>query len=150
MTGRGRAGSGPRTRRLPPAAVSDLPLLAALLVCWLTVAAAPVHLLTGLALVGLVAAHLLTRRTRISRLFQRSRPSGITPRVPRRRPRRFGSVLLLLLVAGMTVTGLARWVGVPREHAWHATLSYALLAAAAIHLWAIRRPLRARLRPPRR
>lgn len=149
MTDLARA-TGPRARRLPPAVTSDLPLLGALLVCWLTVAAAHVHLLAGGVLVGLIAAHVLTRRARVSRLFRRPRPSGADRGVRPRRTRRLGSLLLLLLAAAMTVTGLARWAGVPREHAWHAPLSYALLAAAAVHLWAGRHALRARLRRPRR
>jgi hypothetical protein len=145
-----RASTGPRARRLPPALVFDLPVLALLLVCWLTVAAALAHLLTGLALVGLIAAHLLTRRARVGRLFRRSRAPGADPGAPRRRASSLGYLLFLLLAAGMAVTGLLRWAGVPREHAWHATTSYALLGLTAIHLWTIRRPLRARLRRPRR
>jgi hypothetical protein len=150
MTERTHASAEPRARRLPPALVFDLPVLAFLLVCWLTVAVALAHLLTGLALVGLIAAHLLTRRARVGRLFRRPRAPGVDPGARHRLAWRPGYLLFLLLAAGMAVTGLLRWAGVPREHAWHATTSYALLGLTAIHLWAIRRPLRARLRRPRR
>jgi hypothetical protein len=137
-----------RRRALPPGLIFDLPVLVLLGACWLTVGLALAHLLTGLALVALIVVHLLTRRARVGRLWswRRSHPPRSTRRSSRRLLRQAGYLLLLALAAGMTVSGLLRWAGVPREQAWHATSSYALMSAAFLHAWMVRRRLRARVR----
>ncbi len=88
-----RAGRRPR---VPPALVTDLPVLAALVLCWLTISVAWAHLATGMALVGLIGVHL-------------------RPRWPQVR-RRLGYWSFLAAAAGMTVTGLLRWAGVAAAH----------------------------------
>lgn len=49
----------------------------------------------------------------------------------------------------VTVTGLLRWAGLPREAAWHGGTGYLLLTAAVWHVWLVRGRLRARTRPRR-
>lgn len=105
----------------------DLPVLVLLLVCWGTVAAPLAHLVTGVALAAVVAAHLATRRTRLVR-------------------KPFWYAALITGAVAMTGTGVLRWAGVPAQDAWHATSSYFLLTVVALHLVAERRVLRARLR----
>lgn len=139
-----RVGRRPRWR-LPPALVTDLPVLAAVVLCWLTISVAWAHLATGLALVGLIGLHLRPRWRRVQRLFRRSGRS----RSYRRADRRLGYWSFLAAAAGMTVTGLLRWAGVPPQRAWHGGASYLLLGLVVVHLWSIRRPLRARLARPR-
>ena len=138
-----------RRRGPPPGLALDLPVLVLLGACWLTVPVVLAHLLTGLALVTLIVVHLLTRRARARLVWswRRSPPVTNSRRSPRTLVWRAGYLLLLGLAAGMTVSGLLRWAGVPREQAWHATFSYALVSAALLHAWMVRRALRARLRP---
>jgi hypothetical protein len=132
-------GSPPRerARKLPPAWVTDLPVLALLVGSWLLIAVPWAHLATGLAALGWVAAHLATRRRLGARLRRRMRSlRAVTTMV--------SAWALLLAMAATTVTGALRWAGVPREAAWHGGTGYLLLAALLWHLWVIRRPLRAR------
>lgn len=106
---------------------------------WLT------HVVTGVALAGVILAHLLAHRAGVARRFRLPR------RAPRRAPgMRAGYALFLALAVAMTASGVARWVGVPPQRALHATTSYGLLLAAVVHLWVVRRALRARLRRSRR
>lgn len=140
-----RTGFEKHIRRLPPALVTDLPVLALLVICWLLVPVAWAHLTTGVALIGLIGVHLWTRRRRLRRLFRRNSPALSA----RRLARRFGYWLFLAAAAAMTVTGLLRWAGVAPQYVWHGGVSYFLLSMVAVHLWSIRRPLRARLRSDR-
>lgn len=137
---------GRRLDRLPPAVLFDLPVLVFLLVCWWTVAVALAHIITGLVLIGLIVVHLRNRRRRIARMFWRSRSRASA----REYIRRFGYVALLVVTAGMAVSGILRWSGVPKEYAWHATSSYIMLTAAILHLLVVRRSLFARSRICRR
>jgi hypothetical protein len=137
-----RASFEKRTSRLPPALVTDLPVLALLVICWLLVPVAWAHLTAGLILIGWIGVHLWTRRRRLGRLFWPNPPVLSARRVARR----FGYGLFLAAVAAMTVTGLLRWAGVAPQYVWHGGVSYFLLSIVVVHLWSIRRPLRARLR----
>lgn len=145
MTSPTRTSCDKRTRRVPPALVTDVPVLALLVICWLLVPVVWAHLTTGLALIGLIGVHLWTRRRRLGRFFRRNRPALSARRVARR----FGYGLFLAAAAAMTVTGLLRWVGVAPQYVWHGGVSYFLLSMVVVHLWSIRRPLRARLRSDR-
>jgi hypothetical protein len=112
--------------------VTDLPVLVVLVLSWLTVAAFWAHLATGLALIAMVAMHLSTRR-----------------RLPVRRVRmrrRLAYAVFFVAATAVAVTGLLRWAGVPHEYVWHGGLSYLLLGLAVVHLWSVRRALRARFR----
>lgn len=119
---------------LSPALVTDLPVLAGLVLCWLTIPVFWAHLATGLALIVLIGVHLRTRRRRV--LSGRTR-------------HRFGYGLLLLAATAMSATGLLRWAGVPPQQVWHGGISYLLLGLVVVHLWVVRRALRARTRRPR-
>ncbi|MEU9831700.1 hypothetical protein AB0D67_09165 [Streptosporangium sp. NPDC048047] len=141
MTHAERGGWG---RGLPPGLITDLPVLGFLVACWLLVPVAWAHLATGVALAGLVGVHLRTRSRRVARLRRR----GSRPKSARAQARRWGYRLLLASVGAMAVTGSLRWVGAPPEHTWHGGFSYLMLTAVVAHLWSVRRPLRARLRPP--
>lgn len=145
MTTPMRVGFRNHTRRLPPALVTDLPVLALLVICWLLVPVVWAHLTAGLALIGLIGVHLWTRRRRLGGLSRPNRPALSARRVARR----FGYGLFLAAGAAMTVTGLLRWAGVAPQHVWHGGVSYFLLSMVVIHLWSIRHPLRARLRSDR-
>jgi hypothetical protein len=117
-------------RRLPPAVKTDLPVLVALIAAWLTVAVFWAHLATGLLLIALIALHLYTRR-----------------RWPRRR---LAYGLFIVAATAMAATGLLRWAGIPPQYVWHGGISYLVLGLVAVHLWSIRRALRARIRTHRR
>jgi hypothetical protein len=140
-----RAGFEKRARRLPPALVTDLPVLALLVICWLLVPVAWAHLTAGLALIGWIGVHLWTRRQRLGRHFRLDGPALSSRRVARR----WGYGLFLAAAAAMTVTGLLRWAGVSPQYLWHGGVSYLLLGLVVVHFWAIRRSLRARLRSDR-
>jgi hypothetical protein len=119
-------------RRLPPALATDTPVLAVLLLTWVTVAVFWAHLIAGLALIGVIGMHLCTRR-----------------RLPLRRVRmrrRLAYVLFLVAATTMAVTGLLRWAGVPAQYVWHGGVSYLVLGLVVVHLWSVRRALRARIR----
>jgi hypothetical protein len=117
-------------RRLPPAVKTDLPVLVALIAAWLTVAVFWAHLATGLLLIALIALHLYTRR-----------------RLPRHR---LAYGLFIVAATAMAATGLLRWAGMPPQYVWHGGISYLVLGLVAVHLWSIRRALRARIRTHRR
>ena len=142
MPAKTRVGRGEPLRRLPPALVTDLPVLGLLVLCWLLVPIAWAHLATGLALAGLIGVHLRTRPRQVARLPLRDRRPGSA----RQAGRRLGYGVFLAAAAAMTVTGLLRWSGVPPQYVWHGGISYLLLTLVVVHLWSIRRPLRARLR----
>ena len=137
-----RVERGKRLRRLPPALVTDLPVLGLLVLCWLLVPIAWAHLATGLALAALIGVHLRTRPRPFARLFRRDRRAGS----PRQLGWRLGYGVFVAAAIAMTVTGLLRWAGVPPQYVWHGGISYLLLTLVVVHLWSIRRPLRARLR----
>lgn len=134
MTGR-RTTPRIRERRRPPALVTDLPVLAVLVACSATVAVFWAHVITGLVLIVLVGVHLSTRRRR---LLRRRRARHQLP---------YGAFLVVATAAA--ATGLLRWAGVAPQHVWHGGLSYLVLGMATVHLWSIRRALRARLRQRR-
>ena len=119
-------------RRLPPAVVTDLPVLVVLVVSWLTVAVFWAHLATGLVLIAMVAMHLSTRR--------RVPVRGVRMR------RRLAYAVFLVAATAVAVTGLLRWAGVPPQYVWHGGISYLLLGLVGVHLWSVRRALRARFR----
>jgi hypothetical protein len=121
---------------LPPAVVTDVPVLALLVLAWLTVPMFWAHLVTGLALMAVIGMHLLTR-----------------PRLPLRVcsvRRRLAYAAFLLAATAMAATGLLRWVGIPPEYLWHGGISYFVMGLALLQLWSLRRRLRARIRPPKR
>jgi hypothetical protein len=126
----------PGWRRLPPAVVTDVPVLGAMVLAWLTIAVLWAHLAAGLLLVVLIALHLLTRR----RLPWR----GASPR------RRVAYGVFLVAATAMAASGLLRWAGLPPQYVWHGGISYAVLGLVVVHLWSIRRALRARFRAHRR
>ena len=117
-------------------------MLGALVLSWLTVPVFWAHLATGLSLIALIALHLSTRRR--------------LPLHDGRQRRQLGYGLFLVAAAAMAATGLLRWAGVPPQYVWHGGLSYLVLGLVAVHLWAVRRALRARIcahprtRDPRR
>jgi hypothetical protein len=119
-------------RRLPPALVTDMPVLAVLLLTWVTIAVFWAHLIAGLALIGVIGMHLRTRR-------------GLPLRRVRMR-RRVAYVLFLVAATTMAVTGVLRWAGVPAQYLWHGGVSYLVLGLVVVHLWSVRRALRARIR----
>jgi len=123
-------------RRLPPAVVTDLPVLAALIAAWLTVAVFWAHLAIGLLLIAVIALHLYTRR------WLPWRRAG-----PRRR---LAYGLFIVAATTMAATGLLRWAGTPPQYTWHGGVSYLVLALVAVHLWSVRRALLARIRTQRR
>jgi hypothetical protein len=143
MSATTRAGRGERSGGLPPALLTDLPVLGLLVACWLLLPIGWAHLLTGVALAGLIAVHLRTRPHPVARLFRRD----LRPVSARRVGRRLGYWLLLVTAAAMTVTGLLRWAGVAPQYVWHGGISYLLLTLVVVHLWSVRRPLRTRLCP---
>jgi hypothetical protein len=116
-------------RRLPPAVVTDLPVLVALIAAWLTVSVFWAHLAAGLLFIALVALHLSTRR-----------------RLPLCGARRLAYGVFIVAATAMAATGLLRWAGMPHRYAWHGGISYLVLGLVAVHLWSIRRALRARIR----
>jgi hypothetical protein len=123
---------------VPPALVTDLPVLSALVVSWSSVPVVWAHVATGLGLVGLVVVHLRTRPWPATRMRQRPRPG-------RRAADRALSWAPVTAVAAVTGTGLLRLVGASPEETWHGGTGYVLLAAVALHLWSVRRRLRVRL-----
>lgn len=119
-----------------PAVATDIPVLALLVLAWLTVSAFWAHLITGLLLIALIGVHLLTRQRPPLR-FGRAR-------------RRVAYAVFLAAAAAMTATGLLRWVGVPPQYLWHGGISYVVLGLASVHMWSVRRRLRARIRSPQK
>jgi hypothetical protein len=115
-----------------PALATDIPVLALLIVAWVTVPVFWAHVLTGLALIAVIGIHLLTRRR-------------VPMRADRHR-RRLAYAAFLLAASAMATTGLLRWVGIPPEYLWHGGLSYLVLGLASVHVWSVRRRLRARIR----
>ena len=115
-----------------PAFTTDIPVLALLIAAWLTVPVSLAHLLTGLALIAMIGMHLLTRR-RVPMRYGRVR-------------RRLTYAAFLLAATAMATTGLLRWAGIPPEHLWHGGISYLVLGLASVHIWSVRRRLRARIR----
>lgn len=128
-------------KRLPPGVRTDLPVAAALVLCWLLLVVPWAHLVTGLVVIALVGVHLCSRWPQVRELLRRPRRPGSVWRWGWR----FGHGLLLVVAAAMIASGLARWAGMPPQVAWHATSSYLLLLVVAVHLVLVRRPLRARL-----
>ena len=121
---------------LRPAVVTDLPVLGVMVVAWATVALFWAHLAAGLLLVALVALHLYTRHH--------------LPWHHAHLRRRLAYGMFLVAVTAMTASGLLRWAGVPPQYAWHGGISYAVLGLVVVHVWSVRRALRARLRTRRR
>jgi hypothetical protein len=122
----------PGWRRLPPAVVTDVPVLGAMVLAWLTIAVFWAHLAAGLLLVALIAVHLRTRH----RLPWRGGASR----------RRLAYGVFLVAATAMAASGLLRWAGIPPQYVWHGGISYAVLGLAVVHIWSVRRTLRARLR----
>ena len=120
-------------RRLPPAVLTDLPVLVVLVLAWVTVAVFWAHLATGMALIAIVGMHLYTRRR--------------LPLHGGRARRRVAYALFLVAAAAVAVTGLMRLAGLPPRYVWHGGIGYLLLGLVAVHLWSVRRTLRARFRP---
>lgn len=120
-----------------PALVTDLPVLVTLVLSWLLVPVAWAHVATGLLLAGLVLVHLRTRPGAARRMLRRTWPG-------RRSARWALSWIVLSAAAAASGTGFLRWVGVPPEDTWHGGTGYVLLTAVALHLWSVRRRLRAR------
>ena len=129
-----------RCRRLPPAVATDLPVLVVMLACWVSVPVTWAHLTTALGLIALVGAHLATRRRLPARVLRQPRSGGQLATLA-------SAWTLLAAMAAVTVTGLLRWAGLPREAAWHGATGYLLLTAAVVHMWLIRGRLRARTSP---
>ncbi len=129
--------STPRRRRLAPALVTDMPVLLAFVGCWVLIPVGWAHLVTGIAMAGLVVVHLRTRRGLARRLLHR-------PRSVRRVAAQATSWLVVAAAAAVTVTGLLRWAGLPPEYTWHGGTGWALTGAVTVHLWLVRRPLWAR------
>jgi hypothetical protein len=120
------------TGSLPPAYVTDVPVLVFLLLAWVTVPVFWAHVATGLTLIGLIGIHLLTRH----------RP----PLRAGAAPRRLAYAAFLLAATAMAANGLMRWIGIPPQYAWHGGTSYLALGLVSVHLWSVRRVLRARTR----
>jgi hypothetical protein len=119
-----------------PAFATDIPVLALLIVAWVTVPLFWAHVATGLALIALIGVHLFTR-----------------PRLPLRVGRvrrRLAYATFLIAATAMAATGLLRWAGVPHDYVWHGGISYLVLGLASVHMWSVRRRLRARIRSPRK
>lgn len=127
-----------RHRRLAPALGTDLPVLLALVACWLLVPLAWAHVATGLAMAVLALVHLRTRRGLARRMLR-------WPRSVRRFATQASSWLVVAAAAAVTVTGLLRWAGLPPEQTWHGGTGWALVGALTVHLCLVRRPLWARL-----
>jgi hypothetical protein len=121
---------------LPPALVTDVPVLALLVLAWLTVSVFWAHLITGLVLIALIGIHLLTRR-RLPLCVGRAR-------------QRVAYGVFLATAAAMAATGVLRWVGIPPQYTWHGGISYLALGLAMVHLWSVRRRLLARIRTAQR
>lgn len=130
-----------RWRPVPVGYRTDLPVLLATLTCWVLLPVYLAHLATGLGLIVISVHHLRTRLPRVRRVFRRRRHAGVRPLW-----HRIVSCLLLLSTLAMAVSGLLRWAGIPPEYAHHASSGYAMLTMAVIHMLAVARPLRARLR----
>jgi hypothetical protein len=90
------------------------------------------HVAAGLVLVALVALHLHTRR----RLPWRGAPP--------RHQLAYG--MFIVAATAMAASGLLRLAGVPPQYVWHGGISYTVLGLMALHVWSIRRALRARVR----
>lgn len=131
------------SRRAPAALRTDVPVLVALLACWMTVPVPSAHLACGLGLVGLVGVHLRTRWTRVRALVL----PGSRPR--RTRVRRSVHMALVVVAVAAALTGVLRWAGLRPEQVWHGGVSYLLLGLVVVHVVAIRRRLRSRLHPIR-
>ena len=119
-------------RQLPPAVLTDVPVLAVMVLAWLTVAVPWAHLAAGLVLIALIALHLYTR----PRLSWR----GAQPR------RRLAYGMFTFAATAMAASGLLRWASMPPQSVWHDGISYTVLGLMALHVWSIRRALRARVR----
>lgn len=122
----------PGWRRLPPAVVTDVPVLGAMVLAWPTVSVFWAHLAAGLLLVALIALHLLTRH----RLPLRGSSSR----------RRLAYGVFLVTATAMAASGLMRWARIPPQYVWHGGISYTVLGLMALHVWSIQRALRARVR----
>jgi cytochrome b561 len=96
------------SRRAPAALRTDVPVLVALLACWMTVSVPWAHLACGLGFVGLLGMHLRTRWRRVRALV---RPVA-RPRGPR--ARRAVHVALVLVALAAALTGVLRWGGFAR------------------------------------
>jgi hypothetical protein len=114
------------------ALATDIPVLVVLMLAWVTVPVFWAHLVTGLMLIVLIGIHLLTR----------PRPPLRTGRARRR----VAYASFLVAATAMAATGLLRWAGVPPQYVWHGGISYLVLGLALVHVWAVRRVLRARIR----
>ena len=100
-----------------------------------------IHIVVGLAFIGLVGAHLLQRR-RVSAALLRHIPHVRTLHHP---PGRLAlsDVLLAALTMGMFASGLWDWhLGHPTQIRWHAITGFVLAGYLVVHT--VRR--RARLR----
>ena len=107
-------------------------MLGAMVLAWLTVSVFWAHLAAGLLLVALIALHLLTRH----RLPLRGSSSR----------RRLAYGVFLVTATAMAASGLMRWARIPPQYVWHGGISYAVLGLVVVHVWSIRRALRARFR----
>ena len=103
-----------------------------MVLAWLTVAVLWAHLAAGLLLIALIAVHLHTRH--------RLPWHGASLR------RRLVYVVFLVAATWMAASGLLRLAGVPPQYVWHGGISYAVLGLAVVHIWSMRRALRARFR----
>lgn len=119
-----------RVRR--PGLWFDLPVALLLIVCWMTIPVGAAHIATGLALTAAIGVHLSTRRA----VFPRGSLS-----------RRIVVIVLVAAAAATLVTGVLRWVGLPRELVFHAVPGYLLVVAVLWHAVRRRRAVVARLRP---
>lgn len=130
-----------RTRTpLPPAVRTDLPVLVAVLAGVVTVGSVVAHRGAAVAILVAAVAHLGTRRAQAGRAVR------VRLRGRRARARSVASWCVLLGLVAMTVTGVLRMAGVPREDAWHGGASWLFLAAVTVHLALVSDRLRARMR----
>lgn len=129
-------------RRRTRALMFELPVGALLLASWFTVLLVTVHAAVGLMFGAVAVVHLATRPGRVAAL---ARAAG---RVARARWRLSAVIVLAVLAAGVTVTGLLQWeypVSGPARAA-HIATSFLVIVLAARHVWLRRRPLAASLR----
>jgi hypothetical protein len=96
-----------------------------------------IHSIVGLIFVGTVGPHLWHRRRWMTGVLARLRRGG-------RLPATLGwsvaqSVLLLVLVAVVTASGLYDWLDARTRIRWHAISSIILIVVVARHAWTRRR-----------